>query len=163
LNAVRAIARQGDTALRQTHQAYSDTSSQDLLEAEINASFQQNRTFWSSDPVEFGGNRVFQRNDQFDPQFESTWTHNGQLISGTNLERMASGRAPIGKDGNPINLHHMTQTQDGAIAEVTQTFHTQNYGTIHINTGQLPSGISRTEFNRWREQYWQSRAATYGD
>ncbi|MGO4569470.1 HNH/ENDO VII family nuclease [Rhizobium sp. 2YAF20] len=38
-----------------------------------------------------------------------------------NLELMQAGRAPIGPDGNPINLHHMTQTQDGPIAELTQT------------------------------------------
>lgn len=32
---------------------------------------------------------------------------------------MNGGRAPIGNDGKPINLHYMTQQEDGAIAEVT--------------------------------------------
>ena len=132
-------------------------------QADVRRHFQQNRQFWSSEPVTFNGNRVYQRNDLFDPNHTSSWTQNGQAVSGTNLERMTAGRAPIGTDGKPIPLHHMTQSQNGALAEVTQTFHTQNYGPIHINTGQLPSGISRSQFNRWREQYWVNRAASYGD
>lgn len=124
--------------------------------------FGQQRRFWTDDPVQFNGNRVYQRNDQFDPRQVSTWRENGQLVQGTNLERMASGRAPIGNDGRPINLHHMTQTQGGAIAEVTQTFHQKNFGTIHINTGSLPSGINRAEFDAWRADYWRNRAGTWG-
>lgn len=124
--------------------------------------FGQQRNFWTADPIEFNGNRVYQRNDQFDPGQVSSWRENGQVVQGTNLERMASGRAPIGNDGRPINLHHMTQTQDGAIAEVTQSFHQQNFGTIHINTGGLPSGINRGEFDAWRADYWRSRAGTWG-
>jgi filamentous hemagglutinin len=124
--------------------------------------FGQQRRYWTDDPVQFNGNRVYQRNDQFDPGQVSTWRENGQFVQGTNLERMASGRAPIGNDGRPINLHHMTQTQGGAIAEVTQTFHQQNFGTIHINTGSLPSGINRAEFDAWRADYWRNRAGTWG-
>jgi len=131
-------------------------------DVDVSNHFQQNRNFWSSEPVAFNGNRIYQRNDLFDPNQTSTWTQNGQQVTGTNIDRMASGRAPIGTDGNPVNLHHMTQTQGGALAEVTQTFHTQNYGVIHINTGQLPSGISRSQFNAWRQLYWQNRAATFG-
>ncbi|MDO9417156.1 HNH/ENDO VII family nuclease [Pararhizobium sp.] len=86
-----------------------------------------------------------------------------QEVTGTNLQRMASGRAPIGTDGNSVNLHHMTQTQNGAIAEITQTFHQQNSGVIHINPGQLPSGINRSQFNTWSKQYWQDRAANWGN
>jgi len=123
---------------------------------------QLNRKFWTTE-TDFSGNKVFQRNDLFDPNQVSTWTKNGKQVTGTNLKRMSDGRAPIGADGNSVSLHHMTQTQGGAIAELTQTFHTQNYGTIHINTGQLPSGITRSQFNRWREQYWKNRSITYGE
>lgn len=88
--------------------------------------FGQERKYWSKDPIEFNGNKVYQRNDLFDPNLMTTWTDKGKIIKRTNLERMASGRAPIGHDGNSINFHHMTQNQNGAIAEVTQTFHQQN-------------------------------------
>jgi hypothetical protein len=131
--------------------------------SEVTSHFEEGRRFWTNDPIEFNGNRVFQRDDLFDASRVSTWTDNGVEITGTNLERMATGRAPIATDGNPLPLHHMTQSQNGAIAEVTQTFHTTNYGTIHINTGSLPSGISRSQFRTWREGYWRNRAATYGD
>lgn len=50
------------------------------------------------------------------------------------------------------------QRQDGAIAEVTQTFHQQNSKIIHINPSSIPSGINRSAFNRWRSDYWKSRA-----
>lgn len=68
------------------------------------------------------------------------------------------GRAPIGADGKPVNLHHMLQSQDGPIAEVTQSFHKDNHSTIHINDNSIPSGINRSEFNKWRSDYWKQRA-----
>ncbi|MFL4470135.1 HNH/ENDO VII family nuclease [Tateyamaria armeniaca] len=129
-------------------------------QAQVQRNFAQNRTFWSRSPSEFNGNRVYQRDDLIDPDVVSTWRENGVVVSGTNLERMASGRAPIGPDGNPVNLHHLTQTQGGAIAEMSQSFHQTNYGTIHINTGGLPSGINRSQFNTWREAYWRNRVTT---
>jgi filamentous hemagglutinin len=55
----------------------------------------------------------------------------------------------------------MIQTQHGPITEVTQSFHQQNFGTIHINTGKLPSGVNRTEFNTWRRNYWKNRAIDF--
>jgi filamentous hemagglutinin len=121
-------------------------------QADVASHFQQNRQFWTSDPVTFNGNRVFQRNDLIDPNKVDSAT------GLTNKQLMEQGYAPYGPDGNKINLHHMTQTQNGAIAEMTQTFHQQNSGTIHINTGNLPSGINRSQFDRWRKQYWSNRA-----
>ena len=66
--------------------------------------------------------------------------------------------APIGPDGKSVNLHHMLQTQDGAIAEVTQTFHQSYSRTIHTNTPATPSGIDRGAFDSWRKDYWMQRA-----
>ncbi|WP_342211581.1 HNH/ENDO VII family nuclease [Gilliamella sp. ESL0254] len=123
--------------------------------------FGQERKYWSKDPIEFNGNKVYQRNDLFDPNLMTTWTDKGKIIKGTNLERMASGRTPIGHDGNSINLYHMTQNKNGAIAEVTQTFHQQNKTVIHVNPNTIPSGINRGEFNKWKTQYWIERAKTY--
>jgi roadblock/LC7 domain-containing protein len=125
--------------------------------------FGQERKYWSSDPIQFDGNKVYQRNDLFDPQQVSSWKVKGKTVTGTNIERMASGRAPIGTDGKSVNLHHMTQKQDGPIAEVTQSFHKENSAVIHINPKTIPSGINRAAFDKWKNQYWQQRAKNYGE
>ncbi|OCG47550.1 hypothetical protein A9G35_03515 [Gilliamella sp. Choc5-1] len=113
--------------------------------------FGQERQYWTKDPIEFNGNKVYQRNDLFDP--------NAVDAKGrTNIQRMELGYAPLDKNRQPINLHHMIQRQDGPIAEVTQSFHQQNKGVIHINPNTIPSGINRRQFNKWRSNYWINRA-----
>lgn len=76
----------------------------------------------------------------------------------TNLVRMKKGLAPLGPDGKSIDLHHKTQRNESSITEVTQTFHKENSSIIHINPNTIPSGINRTEFNKWRTSYWKNRA-----
>ncbi|WP_416426987.1 hemagglutinin repeat-containing protein [Pseudomonas sp. App30] len=127
--------------------------------SEATSIFAQQRKFWSKDPIEFNGNRVYQRDDLFDPNLITSWRERGKVVTGTNIERMATGRAPIGLDGKSVNLHHMTQTQSGAIAEMTQTFHQTNSKVIHINPNTMPSGIDRPMFDKWKDSYWQQRAA----
>ncbi|EOI3549595.1 HNH/ENDO VII family nuclease [Cronobacter dublinensis] len=121
----------------------------------------QKRQYWKNDPITFQGNKVYQRDDLFDPTLMTTWREKGKVICGTNVERMAAGRAPVGYDGNAVNLHHMLQTQDGTIAEMSQTFHKTNHGIIHINPNTIPSGINRAEFDAWRKQYWINRAGDF--
>ena len=41
---------------------------------------------------------------------------------------------------------------------MTQTFHQSNSGIIHINPNTIPSGINRTQFKTWKENYWKDRA-----
>lgn len=108
------------------------------------------RKFWTN-KVEHNGTKVYQRNDIIDP-------NRVDKMGRTNIERMEQGLAPLGSDGKSVNLHHMTQTNDSAIAEVTQTFHQQNKGVIHINPNTIPSGIDRNTFNSWRKSYWKNRA-----
>ena len=91
----------------------------------------------------------------------TTWRNKGKVFRGTNIERMATGRAPIGYDGKAVNLHHMLQTQNGPIAEMSQTFHKTNHRVIHINPNSIPSGIDRAAFNKWRKQYWINRASGF--
>jgi filamentous hemagglutinin len=55
----------------------------------------------------------------------------------------------------------MLQTQEGALAEVTQTFHQQNKKILHINPSSVPSGINRREFERWKANYWKSRSQDF--
>lgn len=74
---------------------------------------------------------------------------------------MKAGLAPIGPDGKSINLHHMIQTSESAIVEVTQDFHQGNKSIIHINPSSTPSGINRKEFNNWRTAYWKNRAKDF--
>jgi RHS repeat-associated protein len=100
---------------------------------------------------EFEGTIVYQRDDLIDLTLMDS---RGR----TNLQRMEKGLAPLGPDGEPINLHHLTQTKNGAIAEVEATFHQKYYKTIHINTGNLPSAIDRNIFQQWRKLYWSFRA-----
>jgi hypothetical protein len=71
---------------------------------------------------------------------------------------MQQGLAPMGPDDKPVVLHHMLQTQDGPIAEITQTMHQDYYSILHWNTGQFPSGIDRDTFGTWKKDYWKGRA-----
>ncbi|WP_256657105.1 MULTISPECIES: hemagglutinin repeat-containing protein [unclassified Pseudomonas] len=123
------------------------------LESEATGFFGQQRKYWSQEPIQFNGNKVYQRNDLVDPSRVDSQT------GLTNLDLMKNGLAPYGPDGKKVNLHHMLQTQDGPIAEVTQSFHQKNSGAIHINSGSdIPSGINRSQFEKWKKDYWRSRA-----
>lgn len=107
---------------------------------------------WSR--TEFGGNRVYQRSDLIDPNLVDD-------IGRTNLHRMQNGLAPVGPDGRSLQLHHMTQRQNGAIAEITATMHQQNSRVLHINPNNIPSGINRSAFDVWRADYWTWRAKDF--
>ncbi|MFZ7334322.1 HNH/ENDO VII family nuclease [Streptococcus pluranimalium] len=124
--------------------------------------YSQNRKYWKNE-VEFNGNKVYQRDDLIDPNVVSSWKENGVTVTGTNVERMASGRSPIGPDGKSIELHHTTQRQTSSIAETTYTFHKQNSKTIHINPNTISLGINRNEFGKWRGSYWENRAKDFID
>lgn len=76
----------------------------------------------------------------------------------TNLERMKKGLAPIEPDGKPVNLHHVNQTMNGPLEEMTSTYHQQNYSKLHLNKRQLPSEIDRKVFDQFRYDYWQLRS-----
>lgn len=117
------------------------------------------RSFWNA-PTEVNGRRVYQRTDLFDPQAVDA---NGL----TNLQRMQKGRAPIGYDGEAVNLHHVIQLEPGPIAEVGGRFHSQNTKTLHglVEDGQSfrysPDGkttAAEKAFRRWSYGYWQERA-----
>ncbi|WP_273760868.1 HNH/ENDO VII family nuclease, partial [Bartonella sp. ML70XJBT.G] len=131
--------------------------------------FGQERKFWSK-PIEVGFeitnkgekinqiNKVYQREDLFDPNRIVTWTVKGKEVKGTNIERMKTGRAPLDANDNPIELHHMLQTHDGPIAEVSSKFHNEYHSTIHINPNTMGSAIDRDAFALWRQKYWKERA-----
>ena len=122
--------------------------------------------------AEVAGRRVYQRDDLIDPK----QVH--QRSGLTNLERMEQGLAPIGPDGEPLNLHHMIQDEPGPMAEVTTTFHQENYRSLHLYTNQYdkmwkgedgerrpyqsaPASMDRAGFDTWRADYWTERAEDF--
>ena len=100
------------------------------------------------------GTKVFQRDDLIDGAAKDK---RGR----TNVQRMKQGSAPIGTDGKSINLHHLIQSEKGAIAEVSDTMHKQYDRVLHINPKSTPSMIDRKKFNTWNAAYWQQRAADF--
>jgi hypothetical protein len=113
----------------------------------------QARLFWKQ-AVAFKGVKVYQRNDIINPNLIDK---EGR----TNIQRMKRGLAPIGPDGEPVNLHHITQSNDSSIAEITDNFHKIYQGPIHINPNTIPSGIDRNQFRAWKEDYWKNRAKDF--
>lgn len=63
----------------------------------------------------------------------------GERKTGTNIDRMKDGRAPIGPDGESVNLHHNTGSEvnpdgsRGTLVELSRTEHrgTANNGILH--------------------------------
>jgi hypothetical protein len=74
----------------------------------------------------------------------------------TNLQRMQQGYAPIGRDGQSINLHHIGQEADGFLAELTASDHQKLSSVLHDN--MIDSAIDRNAFKQERAAYWKERA-----
>ena len=77
-----------------------------------------------------------------------------------NNDRMKQGKAPIGNDGKPVELHHDGQDPKGPVKEMTQTDHRggDNFKNNHSNTGQEPSKIDRNQAAQARRQHWKDKA-----
>ena len=101
--------------------------------------------------ISVGGKLVAKRNRTFYP--------NVKINGMTNIERMKKGLAPIGKDGKPVELHHLKQKDDGIIVELTSSEHKDNYKILHRY--EKTSQINRTEFIKWRKEYWKKRAMDF--
>jgi hypothetical protein len=77
----------------------------------------------------------------------------------TNIERMRLGLAPIGKDGKPVELHHLEQDANGIIVEVLSSEHKKYYKELHYH--KTVSEIDRNRFNQWKKSYWKERAKEF--
>lgn len=77
----------------------------------------------------------------------------------SNIDRMKMGKAPIGKDGNPINLHHMKQQKNGTLVEMSTTDHRERSVLLHRYS--RVSEIDREEFNLLKTAYWKMRAKDF--
>ena len=99
--------------------------------------------------------RVYQRKDVDIDYYDA---HTGL----TNLERMKSGKPPIGLDGNPIQLHHTIQKEIGPMVEIQELTHQEYYAQLH---GLIENGASfrnnpvlNKQYNNFRYNYWVWRA-----
>jgi len=102
--------------------------------------------------ISFGGKLVAKRNTTFYPYVKDA-------LGRTNIERMEQGLAPIGKDGLPVELHHLKQKDNGVIVELTATEHRGNYKILHRY--EQNSQINRKEFEKWKKKYWKERAKDF--
>ncbi|WP_375675734.1 DUF637 domain-containing protein [Bartonella sp. CL100XZDX] len=106
---------------------------------------------------------VYRRDDLFDPNRISDWKNNKKTVWGTNIDRMKARRAPIGFDGKPVELHHLNQTPDGPLAEMSHKFHKKYTSVIHANPKTHQSLIDRKKFEKQREEYWYKLGNGYGE
>ena len=75
--------------------------------------------------VEVNGKTVIIDSKTFDPKLVDKQGR-------TNIQRMEQGLAPIGTDGKSVNMHHIDQTNEGPVMEITATEHQKNYSNLHI-------------------------------
>ncbi|AMG39765.1 HNH/ENDO VII family nuclease [Achromobacter xylosoxidans] len=76
----------------------------------------------------------------------------------TNLERMREGRAPLDDSGKPIELHHIGQSQDSPLAELTGSEHRGNGNDNILHNKLKESEIDRGNFGDERGDHWRQRA-----
>ncbi len=75
----------------------------------------------------------------------------------TNLERMKLGLAPLDKNGESYNLHHIGQERDSPLAELKNGTHKENDSILH-DSSITESKIDRGEFSKERAGHWKTRA-----
>jgi len=83
----------------------------------------------------------------------------------SNKDLMKAGYAPIGPDGNQINLHHLIGKEPGGMIELTKTFHSSNHKALH---GLIEKGTSfrnnpklEYQYTKFRKNYWKERAKDF--
>ena len=99
--------------------------------------------------------RVYQRNDI---DFDYVDPNTGRSI----LDLMRAGRAPIGNDGLPVQLHHVLQTETGPMVEIRETTH-EEYSRILHGLGVKGASFRNDplldrQYSNFRRQYWKWRA-----
>lgn len=105
----------------------------------------------------FDGGKVIQNDGAFDPmQVDS--------MGNTNMERMARKQplAPIGKDGKSMELHHLLQTEDGGLIELTQSAHRGKnaYSFWHNTDSTFRSVVDHgKEWTKFKQSYWKWRGS----
>ena len=78
----------------------------------------------------------------------------------TNRERAAEGRAPLDKNGKPIQLHHIGQHADSPLAELTFEEHRcgGNDTILHDKNKETEAHGEGNNWDNERQSYWKDRA-----
>jgi len=104
--------------------------------------------------AEIGGKKCLIRND-------IDWNQLDEKGK-TNAQRVKEGKAPLDKNGEQIQLHHIGQRADSPLAELTFDEHRRggNDSILHDKTKETEVHGAGKE-NAWkaeRESYWKARA-----
>lgn len=77
-----------------------------------------------------------------------------------NAERIEKGLAPLDKDGNSIELHHIGQREDSPLAELTFKEHRcdGNDTILHDKTKETETHGEGNTWDSQRQDYWNNRA-----
>lgn len=102
--------------------------------------------------------RVYQRDDI---DFNYVDADTGK----TNLQRMLNGNAPYGRDGKPLELHHILQKEVGPMVEIHETTHLEYKRILHGLRGKGDSfrndKILDSQYRNFKRAYWKWRAHQY--
>ena len=71
-----------------------------------------------------------------------------------NLERIKKGKAPLGIDNKPINLHHVGREHNGSLATLTDSFHHKHTSKIHNLEPADP--VDRKAFKKEKPKIWKA-------
>ncbi len=117
----------------------------------------------------FEGRRIYRAADDFDlgvpTNVDPKYVHKSirqKIENGwTNADLMRNGNAPIGRDGRPINLHHVLGDEPGPMLEILGSTHKRHHGPLH---GLIEDGNSfrnvpglESQYNSFRGRYWKWR------
>lgn len=81
----------------------------------------------------------------------------------TNLGRMEKGLAPLDKDCNTIELHHIGQKSDSPLAELTMQEHRGIGNDTVLHDKTKISEIDRPSFGGERREHWTKRPDVLND
>ena len=81
-----------------------------------------------------------------------------------NIALMKAGNAPLDANGNPFELHHIGQKNDGTLAILTEGQHRGKdiYKVLHPNGNKQPSEIDRKLFDTvTKPNFWKAYAKMF--
>ena len=76
---------------------------------------------------------------------------------------ITKGNAPIGKDGLPINLHHILGKEPGPMLEIQESIHQKYTRKLHwfISESFRRDHELNKSYNRFKKTHWKQRAIEY--
>ena len=106
--------------------------------------------------ADVGGKKCLIRNDIDWDQKDATGKTNRERVEAKPPDSLS---APITKDGELVELHHIGQHQDSPFAELTMDEHRgKGNNTVMHDTTKGETAIDRSIFNVEKKEYWQVRA-----